>query len=36
MASRLAYLILFVALLALTPFRSPAPLMYVPGEGWYY
>ena len=36
MASRLAYLILFVALLALTPFRSPAPLLYVPGEGWYY
>ncbi len=21
---------------ALLPFRSPAPLIYVPGEGWYY
>lgn len=24
------------AFVALTPFRSPAPLTYVPGEGWYY
>ena len=36
MASRLAFWMWIVALLALTPFRSPAPLMYVPGEGWYY
>jgi outer membrane protein assembly factor BamD len=36
MASRLAFWILFVTLLALTPFRSPAPLVFVPGEGWYY
>jgi outer membrane protein assembly factor BamD len=36
MKSRLAFLILVAALLALTPFRSPAPLVYVPGEGWYY
>jgi hypothetical protein len=21
---------------ALLPFRSPAPLIYTPGEGWYY
>ncbi len=25
-----------VAGVALLPFRSPAPLIYVPGEGWYY
>ena len=24
------------AAMALLPLRSPAPLMYVPGEGWYY
>ena len=36
MASRLVFWILFVALLALTPFRAPAPFNYVPGEGWYY
>jgi outer membrane protein assembly factor BamD (BamD/ComL family) len=36
MASRLVFWILLVALLALTPFRSPAPVNYVPGEGWYY
>ncbi len=36
MASRLAFWIWIVALVALTPFRSPAPLQYVPGEGWYY
>lgn len=23
-------------MVVLLPFRSPAPLMYVPGEGWYY
>lgn len=28
------FLILFT--LVLLPARSPAPLMYVPGEGWYY
>ncbi len=26
----------FVMGVALLPFRSPAPLIYVPGEGWYY
>jgi outer membrane protein assembly factor BamD len=36
MSSRLAIWILAVTLLALTPFRSPAPLVFIPGEGWYY
>lgn len=36
MSSRLAFWFLIVTLLALTPFRSPAPLVYIPGEGWYY
>jgi len=36
MARRLAFWILAVTLLALTPLRSPAPLVYIPGEGWYY
>ena len=36
MASRLAFWFLVVTLLALTPFRSPAPLVFIPGEGWYY
>ncbi len=36
MTKRLSFLILLVTLVALTPFRSPAPLTYIPGEGWYY
>jgi outer membrane protein assembly factor BamD len=36
MASRLVFWFIVMALLALTPLRSPAPLIYVPGEGWYY
>ncbi|HTB85043.1 MAG TPA: outer membrane protein assembly factor BamD [Candidatus Sulfotelmatobacter sp.] len=36
MASRLSFWILLVAFIALLPFRSPAPLVYIPGEGWYY
>jgi len=36
MASRLSFWILLVALIALLPFRSPAPLVFIPGEGWYY
>jgi len=36
MFSRLAFWLVVVTLLALTPFRSPAPLVFVPGEGWYY
>ena len=27
---------LLIAVMALLPLRAPAPLMYVPGEGWYY
>lgn len=36
MARRLAFWIVVVTLLALTPLRSPAPLVFVPGEGWYF
>ena len=36
MKRRFAFWILLVAGVALLPFRSPAPLTYVPGEGWYY
>jgi outer membrane protein assembly factor BamD len=36
MNRRFVFLVLLVTLLALLPFRSPAPLIYVPGEGWYY
>ncbi|HSY17287.1 MAG TPA: outer membrane protein assembly factor BamD [Candidatus Acidoferrales bacterium] len=36
MARRPAFWLLVVTLLALTPFRSPAPLVFIPGEGWYY
>jgi len=36
MNRRLVFGILLVTVLALLPFRSPAPLIYVPGEGWYY
>jgi outer membrane protein assembly factor BamD len=35
MNRRAVFLILF-AFAALLPFRSPAPLTYTPGEGWYY
>ena len=27
---------LIIAVVVLLPLRSPAPLIYVPGEGWYY
>ncbi len=30
------WIALLIALMALMPFRAPAPLSYVPGEGWYY
>jgi outer membrane protein assembly factor BamD len=33
---RLELWILVAAILVLLPSRSPAPLTYVPGEGWYY
>ena len=36
MNRRLILLFLTVAIAGLTPFRSPAPLIYAPGEGWYY
>ena len=36
MNRRFAFWILLVAGVVLLPFRSPAPLTYVPGEGWYY
>jgi outer membrane protein assembly factor BamD len=36
MNRRFVFLVLLVTLAALLPFRSPAPLIYVPGEGWYY
>ncbi len=35
MNRRFVFLFL-VAFAALLPFRSPAPLFYTPGEGWYY
>ena len=36
MNCRFRFLLFAVALVALLPFRSPAPLIYAPGEGWYY
>ncbi|MGA2280749.1 MAG: tetratricopeptide repeat protein [Verrucomicrobiota bacterium] len=30
------FLLLIIACVVLFPFRAPAPLFYVPGEGWYY
>jgi outer membrane assembly lipoprotein YfiO len=36
MNRRLAYFFLLSTLLLLTPYRSPAPLIYTPGEGWIY
>jgi outer membrane protein assembly factor BamD len=36
MYRRFKFGILVFACVALLPFRSPAPLVYVPGEGWYY
>ena len=36
MNRRFVFWTLLVTGLALLPFRSPAPLIYVPGEGWYY
>ena len=31
-----ALLLFIIACVVLVPFRAPAPLFYVPGEGWYY
>jgi outer membrane protein assembly factor BamD len=36
MNRRIILLLAVVASVALFPFRSPAPLIYTPGEGWYY
>jgi outer membrane protein assembly factor BamD len=36
MNRRFRLLLLLVIFVALLPFRSPAPLIYTPGEGWYY
>jgi outer membrane protein assembly factor BamD len=36
MNRRFRFWFLLVAAVVLLPLRSPAPLMYVPGEGWYY
>jgi outer membrane protein assembly factor BamD len=36
MNRRFTLLFLTAAFVALLPFRSPAPLIYAPGEGWYY
>jgi outer membrane protein assembly factor BamD len=36
MNRRSGFWFLMVAVVVLLPLRSPAPLMYVPGEGWYY
>jgi outer membrane protein assembly factor BamD len=36
MNRRFVLLFVIAASVALIPFRSPAPLIYTPGEGWYY
>jgi outer membrane protein assembly factor BamD len=36
MYRRFIFFFSITAFVALLPFRSPAPLIYAPGEGWYY
>ena len=36
MNRRFGFLLVSIACMVLFPFRAPAPLFYVPGEGWYY
>jgi outer membrane protein assembly factor BamD len=36
MNRRYVLLLILIAYVVLLPFRSPAPLIFVPGEGWYY
>ena len=36
MNRRFGFLLVIIACVVLFPFRAPAPLYYVPGEGWYY
>jgi len=36
MNRRFGFLLISIACVVLFPLRAPAPLFYVPGEGWYY
>ncbi len=36
MNRRFGFLLVIIACVVLFPLRSPAPLFYIPGEGWYY
>jgi outer membrane protein assembly factor BamD len=36
MNRRFGFLLVIIACAVLFPFRAPAPLFHVPGEGWYY
>jgi outer membrane protein assembly factor BamD len=36
MNRRFGFLLVSIACVVLFPFRAPAPLFYIPGEGWYY
>ena len=36
MNRRFGFLLISIACVVLFPFRAPAPLFYIPGEGWYY
>jgi outer membrane protein assembly factor BamD len=36
MNRKIIFLVVVAAFVALLPFRSPAPLIYSPGEGWFY
>ena len=36
MNRRFGFLLISILCVVLFPFRAPAPLFYVPGEGWYY
>jgi outer membrane protein assembly factor BamD len=36
MSRRLILFCMLVVIVAMLPLRSPAPLIYTPGEGWYY
>jgi len=36
MNRRFGWIAFLIVLMAMMPYRAPAPLSYVPGEGWYY
>ena len=36
MNRRFGFLLVIIACVVMFPFRAPAPLFYIPGEGWYY